>query len=161
MEAVERMESAVAPSLERVRDGGLIKPKIKSQVVTRRRSRGKISAFSVVTATLFLSCALGIVIGQIQLYSITKENGVLRNNLAKIDKNNSILQKQADERMTLIELEKIAVEQFSMSKPTHENIVFVDLSGEDHGIVSVAPTTKEKLIQMVSKVKLWISDVVS
>lgn len=98
-----------------------------------------VSLPSVFLYVVAVFSAMLIVYCNMQLSTVYNESSALKKQLTAAQKEGTELGKKLESKINLVELERIAVEEYQMIKPHSENIVFVDLCGTDYAVVYEQP----------------------
>jgi len=101
----------------------------RAQVSLRPLLRGATVFFCVVALMLF------IVYAYTQTAEMANTSQRLARDIARLQQEGTVLKKQKSDRIDWTEIERIAVEELGMVKPARNQILYINLSGEDHAEV--------------------------
>ncbi len=107
----------------------------KPRTKTAARAYMRVSPFAVASFLGASALLLYIVFTCMQISVVNVENNKLANELSKLKNEERQLSKQLDNLVDLGGLEAYAQYELGMVKPEREQIVYIDLSGKDHGVV--------------------------
>ena len=97
------------------------------------RLRHFMAASAAITAVVFLLWA--VVHSTMQLSELTHEGTRLQRQIGELANQETLLGAQVENRINLAEIERIATEELGMRKPRREQVVYVDTSAGDYGVV--------------------------
>ena len=120
--AVEEVHARALP-LPRPRAG------VRAQAVPRLSLRGAL-VFLCVMALMFF-----IVYTYMQMAEMSRASWEIDQDISRLQKEEAELVRQKNGMIDRQEIERIAVEELGMVKPTESQITYIDLSGEDHAEV--------------------------
>lgn|GEM_PF-3433532 len=155
-----RPAERVAPDLSRYRRSGkpLEHPAEQDEARARQAHRAKQakraramrpSLLTALLLALAFASALFIVYTYMQLSELSKEGNRLQRDLSAIRQENTQLRAQAEKVLNLSELAR-AAEALGMVLPEQEDIVYLDLSGSDHAIVTEKPGVWDALMNSLA-----------
>jgi cell division protein FtsB len=76
-----------------------------------------------------------IVYTYMQMAEISRASWEIEQEISKLQKEEEVLLRQKNSMIDRQEIERIAVEELGMVKPSEGQITYIDLSGEDHAEV--------------------------
>ena len=119
-----RVREAVANSAPSVR--ALSVPRTRSLAPARVSARG-VLIFLCVMALMFF-----IVYSYMQMAEMDQASREILDDISALQKEEAQLRKQRAGLIDLKEIERVAVEELDMVKPGKNQVIYIDLSGEDH-----------------------------
>ncbi len=123
-EAVERE----AQSAARLRQ---VKQRARAQAIARPR----VSLWAVLGFMTAMFLMFFIVYSQMQLAEIGSAGAKLKSEINTLQKEQTRLLAERDQKIDLKEIERIATQKLGMVKPSADQIIYINLSGEDHAVV--------------------------
>jgi cell division protein FtsL len=115
-----------------------------------RRARGmRLSVTGMLLFAMAFASVLFIVYTSMQLSELSKDTSKLQRELTALRQENARMQAQADKHLNLSELAR-AAEEMGMVLPGSEDIIYLDLSGSDHAIVTEKPGVWDALINSLA-----------
>lgn len=124
--------------------------KVKTTSKVIERPYMKLSFRMVALYTAAVALLMVIVYSNMQLSQIQKNNAQLRAELAALQRQESGLRNQIENNMQLSEVERYAKSELGMVKPDADQIIYIDLAGEDHAEVIEQKTFWETISEMFS-----------
>jgi cell division protein FtsL len=100
-----------------------------------RKAPARLTVFSVMSFAVIIGLMFMIVYSYVQLSELSEKKADMQDRLSELNSDYALLQADCERRISLAELETMAVERFGMVKPEQEQIKYVDLSGEDYAVV--------------------------
>ena len=108
---------------------------------TRTRTRAQAAPHLSVRGTLVFLCVTALMLFIVYAYTQMAEMNNASQNLARdisqLQKEGAELLRQKNDLIDLEEIERAAVEDLGMIKPGRSQIIYINLSGEDHAEVIV------------------------
>ncbi|MDR2671271.1 MAG: cell division protein FtsL [Oscillospiraceae bacterium] len=111
----------------------------QSAVRTRAQSRVKekvhVSGWMLLGFATFAASMFIVVHSHVRLAELSAETGALQREISSLKQEGSLLQKLGDGKVNLAEIERIATEELGMTKPTRDQVIYIDLSDGDRAVV--------------------------
>jgi cell division protein FtsL len=98
-------------------------------------ARGRLFLICVACVLLTVTMLFGVVYSTMQLSALTADANKLQRNIQLLTGQEANLRAQAENRIELAEIERIATEELGMTKPRGEQIAYVDTSTGDFAVV--------------------------
>ena len=125
----------------------------------RVKARTALAPFTVV-GMLAVACMLVLVVfGYVQLFEATSEVSKLETRLSELQSEQTLLRSKYEARIDLDAIEVSAAE-LGLSKPTQEQIVYVDLSGTDRAEIYQEEKTSA-VGEIIAAVEQSVSDLIA
>ena len=103
------------------------------------RKRAQPAPHLSVRGALVFVCVMALMLFIVYAYTQMAEMGSVSQNLTKdisrLQQEGSTLLRQKSDMIDLQEVERIAVEELGMVKPNRSQIIYINLSGQDHAVV--------------------------
>lgn len=123
-----------------------------------RRAQGmRLSLTTVLLTMLAFASVLFIVYTYMQLSELSKETSRLQKDLSAIRRENVQMQSQADNHLNLSEL-ALAAEEMGMVLPEQEDVVYLDLSGSDHAVITEKPGVWDALVNAMASLSAKVHE---
>ncbi len=117
-----------------------------------------ISPVSLLFFGIALFAVLFIVYSSMKLTIVQNELGVIDNKIKALDKENIEMENTANNKIDLNWLSEYATNELKMTKVDFDNIVFVDISGEERTEIIEAPSFFDKLKKTFSTGLAYVSE---
>jgi cell division protein FtsL len=101
----------------------------------RARAGARPSAWTALAFLTAMALMFFIVYSYMRLTELSTEAKALSSEIAGLKKEESALVLEKNGMIDLKEIERIATDQLGMVKPSRAQIIYIDLSGEDHAEV--------------------------
>ena len=152
-----------APDLSRFRPGEKNRTEEASASVEVAHSAARRRVVSLrfsqmLMFVLVMGAMLYIVFNYMNLSELNTQNAKLVQELAQLTKANDAMQKTLDADLNLRDLERYAVEELGMVRPTQEDIIYLDLSGSDHAVVMPRRTAWDSLRSALSNLTITVKE---
>lgn len=132
-----KVRNAVAAQQEQERLKEQAQPQTRKRAVQNTAPRVPARlVLGFVAAMVFMFM---IVFSYMQLAELGAASGALSKEISALKKETSLLSMKKDSMIDMKEIERIATEELGMVKPSKGQIIYINLSGEDHAVVSGQP----------------------
>jgi len=130
------------------------------------RARAEISVVALLGAAVVLALLVLVVSGYVRLYELSSVHTQLSNELEALETEQARLETSYENQMNLDQIELVAVSEYGMHLPRDNQIVYLNMSGEDSAVVydsdsaamsSVAQAVKNGIGYLIDRVKAYIS----
>ncbi len=110
-------------------------PKVRVETQAKKVAP-HISMWAVLGFLTAMALMFFIVFSYMQLTEISTASGALNREIKQLQKESVLLTSQKESMIDMREIERIAKEELGMVKPSKDQIIYIDLSGEDHAVVA-------------------------
>ena len=130
------------------------------------RARAEISVVALLGAVVVLALLVLVVSGYVRLYELSSVHTQLSNQLTALEAEQTRLETSYENQMNIDQIELVAVSEMGMHLPRDNQIVYLNMSGEDSAVVyasdsvavnSVAQAVKNGVGYLIDRVKAYIS----
>jgi len=123
----------------------LAEPAIRALPQPHTRARTQPMSHLSIKGTLVFICVMAlmffIVYTYMQMAEMSKASWEIKQQISQLQKEEELLLREKNSLINMQELERIAVEELGMVKPTRSQIIYINLSGEDHAELITQKTT--------------------
>ncbi|MDR0671379.1 MAG: cell division protein FtsL [Oscillospiraceae bacterium] len=111
----------------------------QSAAKVRAQSRAKekihVSGWMLLGFATFAASMFTVVHSHVRLAELSAESGALSREISTLKQEESLLKKLGDGKVDLAEIGRIATEELGMTKPTRDQVIYIDLSDGDRAVV--------------------------
>ncbi len=112
-----------------------VREKVQRKTQTKRRAAARVSLFTVASFIMAMGLLLLIVYSYVQLSELNEAATGFQKQLQTLKNDEAVMITDYEARISLKEVEDIAVNRLGMVKPEQDQIKYLDLSGGDHAVV--------------------------
>ncbi|MDR1158717.1 MAG: septum formation initiator family protein [Oscillospiraceae bacterium] len=112
---------------------------VKTRAQSRAKEKVRVSGWMLLGFATFAASMFVVVHSHVRLAELSAETGALSREIASLKQEASLLQKLGDGKVNLAAIERIATEELGMTKPTRDQVIYIDLSDGDHAVVLKKP----------------------
>ncbi len=150
--AYDARRETEAPQVERPR---LPEERPRPARRVRVKAKAEVSPFAVLGMAAAGFLLVLVIFGYVQLYEAAAEVGRLKDELASVEAENQALSARYEGKIDLAVIEERAIHELGMSQPTSSQNVYLNLAGEDRGVL----VTEEELGFFQTLVEACVSGV--
>lgn len=112
-----------------------VREKVQRKAAAKRASSARVSLFTFASFVMAMGLLLMIVYSYVQLSELSESAAGLEKQLQTLKNEEAVMISDYEERVSLKEVEDIAVNRLGMVKPEQDQVKYLDLSGGDHSVV--------------------------
>ena len=116
-----------------------VRPALRRRAVARPGVFTRVSFFAVASFVMVIGLLLLIVYSYVQLSELSEKSTTLKNQYNKLKDDETVMLMASEQRINLKDVEDYAVNKLGMVKPEQDQMIYLDLSGDDHAEVVESP----------------------
>lgn len=98
-------------------------------------ARAEISVTAVLSFVAVLALLVMVISGYVRLYELTSVHASLSSDLTELEEEHDRLEASYEGRLNMEQIEAVAASELGMRLPTDDQIVYLDMPGEDTAVV--------------------------